>query len=183
MDMTAQVTQLERELQDLILQWDRFFSGDRRQPPQKERERLSRRLRLLSEHGSGARATMFRFEQLQHRFSTYNALWERQLREREEGRRAAVPRHLAVGTANEEGSPSVQRKEEAGGDLYDQYVAARAALGEKVALAREQFEEKLARQRKVAESKLGGPVRFEVFVDGSKVKIAARAVNGRNGGK
>jgi hypothetical protein len=81
------------------------------------------------------------------------------------------------------GAPSVQTKGEARADLYDQYVAARAALGEKVTLAREQFEERLARQRKIAESKLGGPVRFEVFVDGSKVKIAARAANGRNGGK
>lgn len=82
MDMTGRVEQLERELRDLILQWERFFSGDRKEPPQKEREALNRRLRLLAEHGSGSRAVQFRFEQLQHRFATYNALWERQLRER-----------------------------------------------------------------------------------------------------
>jgi len=181
MDMAGRVTQLERELQDLILQWERFFSGDRRQPPHQERDRIARRIRLISEHGAGSHAAYFRFEQLQHRFSSYNALWERQLREREEGRKAGVPRRIQARRPNGEGLASVQG-DGTGSDLYEQYVAARASLGQNASLPKGQFEEQLERQRKLAESKLGGPVRFEIIVDGSKVKIAARAAKGRNGG-
>jgi len=182
MSVGARVTQLERELGALILEWERFFSGDRRQPPHLDRERLARKIRVLAEHGARSRSVQFRFEQLQHRFATYNGLWERQLREREEGRRAGTVRRIQRLRPNGPEPTPVENGGEPA-NLYDRYVAARVALGQEVKLAREQFEAQLERQRRVAESRLGGPVSFDVVVDGSRVKIAARAAKRRNGGR
>ncbi len=181
MSIGARVTQLERELRELILEWERFFSGDRRQPPHLDRERLTRKIRVLAEHGARSRSVQFRFEQLQHRFATYNGLWERQLREREEGRRIGAVRKIERPQPNAT-RPGPVKQGGNGESLYDRYVAARAALGQEIKLSKEQFETQLEGQRRLAESKLGGPVFFEVVVDGSKVKIAARAAKGRNGG-
>jgi len=181
-DVGARVMLLERELGELILQWERFFSGDRRQPPQLDRERLTRKMRLLAERGARSRSVQFRFEQLQHRFAVYNALWDRQLREREEGRRTGAVRKILRPGPNAAPAGPVQQSGDGNG-LYDRYVAARAALGQEMTLGKEQFEAQLERQRKLAESKLGGPVSFDVVVDGDKVKIAAKAVKGRNGGR
>lgn len=182
MRVAAKVAQLEGELQELILEWERFFSGDRRQPPQLDRERLARKIRILAEHGARNRSVQFRFEQLQHRFAVYNGLWERQLREREEGRRAGTVRKIQRTPPNAAPAAAVNRGGN-GAVLYDRYVAARQALGQEVKLAKEEFEVQLERQRRVAESKLGGPVSFDIVVDGSKVKIAARAAKGRQGGR
>ena len=52
-DMMRLVATLERELQGLILEWERFFSGDRRMHPHMERTRLESRIRQLQETALG----------------------------------------------------------------------------------------------------------------------------------
>ncbi len=173
----AAVARLERELRDLILEWERFFSRDRRLPPQKERTDLSRRIRRLFEHGVHGSAAQFRLEQLQHRFNTYNQLWERQLREREEGRRSGVWRRPGARRPDAPAPAAVQ----GGGSraaLYDRYVAEMRRLGREVTVDREAFERRVRRQRKQVEQQLGRPVELDVVVSDGKVRLAARAVKG-----
>ncbi len=174
---------LEQELKALILEWERFFSGDRKTPPHKEKTRLERRIRQLADRQSFRGAMGFRLEQLQHRFSTYSALWERQLRQREEGRGPGVARGkrpvLAAttparsGTTNAPASTSVKRTEPGG--LYERWLEAKRGLGQRPGLSREQFEAQLEAQRAALEKRLGRPVEFDVAVRDGSVRLAARA--------
>ena len=175
MNNEAVVARLERELQDLILEWERFFSKDRRLPPQKERAELTRRIRRVFEHGVQGSAARFRLEQLQHRLNTYNQLWERQLREREEGRRSGVWRRPGARRGDAGRPSSVQGGGEAP-SLYDRYVREMQRLGQRVAVDRREFEDRVQRQKCRAERKLGRPVTLDVVVDDGKVRLAARAV-------
>jgi hypothetical protein len=86
MSITDQIVLVENALRDLIRDWERFFAGDLRVPPQNKHDRIDRRLRHLSQQTVQRRADQFRLENLQHRFMAYAANWNRMLREREEGR-------------------------------------------------------------------------------------------------
>jgi len=176
----GELTMLENALRDLITKWERFFAGDLRVPPHIERERLARRLRVLSERPTKRSAERFRAEQLQHRFMAYSQNWERMLREREEGRAAGAVR--PPGSPPDGGHPaSVDRATEPP-SLYDRYVEARRALGENVTVDRGAFESQLATQRARLEQQLGHGVEFDVRVEGGKVKLAARRAGGRSEG-
>lgn len=187
----GQLTIVENALQRLIKEWERFFAGVRKTPPVGERERLTRRLRVLTDEGAGRHAEQFRLEQLQSRFQSYSMMWERMLREREEGRTAHgyLARDATPPDARSSTSPGASdaaaranagapaNVDDGGVDtLYDRYVEARRELGQGSRVDRETFAAQLEAQRSRLEGRLGGPVRFEVVVDGSKVKLAARRV-------
>ena len=178
MNLTEQLAIVERALDKLIRDWERFFAGDLRQPPEGDRDRLQRRLRLLAENQDGSRAERFRLEQMQHRFQSYAANWERMLREREEGRGrsvASIRRTAeAPAPANSLGRSSVDSAEP--DSLYERYVAAKRDQGVEVGLDRETFDAEISVKRAKLKEKLGRDVRFEVRVEDGKVRLAARAV-------
>jgi hypothetical protein len=177
MSLTDSIALVENALRDLIRDWERFFAGDLKVPPQAKHDRISGRLRSLSQQPMQKRSDQFRFEQLQHRFMAYAANWERMLREREEGRgrfaaAARAKAEEAAAAANAEAAASVEQR--TGEDLYDQYVAAKREHGEALKTDREAFEAQIETERAKLEKRLGEKVRFEVLVEKGKVKLAAR---------
>lgn len=177
MELEGQVSFLEKELQRLILDWERYFAGDRRVPPQIERQQFAHRLRVLAERGAGTHALRFRLQQLQHKFSTYSALWERQLREREEGRARA-------GSGPHRRLPDTPAPASVNGDeeLYERYVRAKQRLGQDVGLDRATFVERLEGQRQRLENG-ARKVQFDVVVEGDKVRLAARGAARKGNGE
>jgi len=177
MELIEQIAVLERTLQQHIRKWDMFFSGVEKLPPQTERDRIGRRIRVLSEQTVNRRAEQFRIEQLQHRFMTYSQNWDRMLRESEEGRGPGThtnPELRAPVAANDSRTSSV---DETGGDaLFDRYCAAKAEHGHDVSVDRATFEEQIAAQRQEIEERLGCEVRFQVRVGDGNVRVVARKV-------
>ena len=175
MKLEEQIATLERRLQRLIREWERFFSGDLRVPPKVERDRLAQRLRQLAEIPTTRAGERFRMEQLQHRFMTYATNWERMLRDREEGRlRTPAGRPGASTGPPPDATPLASVHSEETGGLYDQYVAARRRIGQRVSVDRAAFEARIEAQQAQLEQRLGHAVRFDVVVEGDKVKLAAR---------
>lgn len=183
MDLEQKIQMLERDLREQVKNWERFFSGRLRVPPEVERARFAQRLRTLAEQNFNRRADQFRVEQLQHRFMTYSQNWERMLREREEGRLPRAERvreqqtRPHVEEANAPTVTSVDSPERR--SLYDRYVAAKRQLGLDVRMNRSEFDAQLERQRDQLQQKLGREIRFEVRVEDGKVKLAARKVKKR----
>jgi hypothetical protein len=185
MNLGEQLALVERAMQALTRDWERFFAGDLRVPPHDDGDRLGRRLRLLAENSAGSRVERFRLEQLQHRFQTYLQNWERMLRDREEGRaRTGAGSRVAAAEgakpAANAGTPGAVDAQGAA-TLYDQFVAAKRALGLAVGVDREAFEAQLDAQRDRLRPKLGDDVSFEVLVEDGKVRLAARAKRARSG--
>jgi predicted DNA-binding protein (UPF0251 family) len=121
------------------------------------------------------RAEQFRIEQLQHRFMTYSQNWERMLREREEGR--TVQPHTdselrRPPAANTAAAGSVDKAEESA--LFDRYQSAKAERGLDVGVDRETFDKQIAEQRKKIEKRLGREVRFDLQIEGDKVRVVAK---------
>lgn len=84
------IDQLEREIQQLRIEFERFFSGASATPPNDLRDAVQRRLRLLREANLKDAADQFRLNALEARFNSYNELFHRRLREHEEGRRVGA---------------------------------------------------------------------------------------------
>ncbi len=174
MEVMEQITILEKVLQDHIRKWERFFSGVDKVPPEIERTRIGRRIRMLSEKTVNRRAEQFRIEQLQHRFMTYSQNWERMLRLREEGRSAQGHTNPELRSPPPDRSPPPSVHEETADSLFDRYVVARSQQGLAVSVDRGTFDEQIAVQRQRIEERLGRKVRFEVRVEDGNVRVVAR---------
>ena len=183
MNPRVSITKLEHDFQELAKEWERFFAGVVRVPPEKQRIAYGRQLRRIAEAGGLGSTDQFRFQQLQHKFSTYSAMWERMLREREEGRGRSLSHLRAASRAGAPTPPPAAKPDTMrtrsvdkgkGDDLYETFMSAKKRLGQSSSLKRDAFEAQLESQRKQIESRLGHRVRFEVVVEGDKVKLTAR---------
>jgi predicted ribosome quality control (RQC) complex YloA/Tae2 family protein len=172
------VGQLEGTLEDLARKWERFFAHDRHvpTPPEKEREALERRLREVSREEKRSAADQFRLEQLLHRFTTYNQLWQRLLREREEARKAASAMARA---ANETGAAPVPDAGDEYRKVFSTYAAALSKTGKKASVDYARFRETLEQQRRQLEGRGSVVEGFEVVEEGTQVRVRARVRRGR----
>jgi len=172
------VGQLDRRLEELARRWERFFARDRQvpTPPERERTELARHLRELSRYEGRTSAEQFRMEQLLHRFATYNNLWQRMMREREEAR-------MEVGSVahppNKPAPAPVGAVSDEYQGVFARYVDALKKSGREAAVGFDSFKQTLEQQRRQLES--GGSVveGFEVVEDGAQVRVRARVRRGR----
>jgi hypothetical protein len=186
MNLADSIALVENALRDLIRDWERFFAGDLKVPPNAKHERISGRLKSLSQHPMQRRADQFRLDQLQHRFMAYAMNWDRMLREREEGRGrfAAAAQAKAAELATPPNTAPAESVDQRKGDaLYDRYVAAKREHGQEVGADRAAFEAQIDAERAKLEDRLGEKVRFDVLVEDGKVKLAARRERRKGKGK
>jgi hypothetical protein len=187
MSETNVVAQLDRWITELARKYERFFAKDPKVPvpPERERDALERRLREMSRSEPRTVAEQFKQEQLLHRFSTYNQLWLRMLREKEEGAAraaatsaaAAAPsgRPNAAATANVPDSEGEYRR------LYSSYRTALEQSGKPAGVAFERFRAALDQQRRSAEAQGATVEGFDVVKEASGVKLRARIRRGKQG--
>src|SRR5512135_773769 len=77
---------LERGLQRLHVEYERFFTGDARVPPNDTRRRMEDLLRRMAGMNIERAAERFRLQNIQSRFQSLTELWEKRFAAREEGR-------------------------------------------------------------------------------------------------
>lgn len=191
MDISSKINSLEGDLRTLIIRWDRFFAGDLKMPPSREKEILRRRLRALAEDSGGAHSgDRFRLDQLQHRFMSYAMNWQRLLREREEGVRRFVPgQQEGVGPTVQPTPQEVKTNTPPPAsvdhvdtdDLFERWCSAKADIGHEVKINRQAFEAQINRQRQDIEKRMNSTVVMDVTVADGKVKLTARRVEKPDG--
>lgn len=77
---------LDAEIQLLRVEFERFFNGASQIPPEELRNHIQKRLRHLRSANVQSATELFRLGSLEARFNTYNELFNRRLRDHEEGR-------------------------------------------------------------------------------------------------
>ena len=77
------LSDLEAGLEALRIQFDRYFLGLEKRPPHADRSHYQRKLRRY-DPGKDA-VTRFKWQNLTQRLTTYNIMWNRVLRQIEEG--------------------------------------------------------------------------------------------------
>jgi hypothetical protein len=171
--------QLSRDVQQLRVDFERFFNGALPFPPDELRGRVQAQIRNLRTLSTGATAVdSFRLGDLEARFNSYNELFNRRLRDIEEGRQ------LSVRPAP---PPPPRRYDPAQGVVFGDRVdpAAAEALyqglvsapGDNPRFDLDSFQTYLARQVTAIREKTGcTQVQFRLATEDGKVKLKARPV-------
>jgi hypothetical protein len=186
---------LDVSIRQLQVKWDLFFNGAEKKPPsdlQTQVEALVRRYANTEIRNNGDR---FRYQSLSARFTSFNELWQKRLRLREEGKvfgmhglRAETlppppaapppPRPAAPGAAPGEfrvSDPS--RDTTAVQALYEAFAAERQRTGAGAAPAFEAFRDLIGQQAaRIRSEKGAAAVDFRIETNGGKVSLKARIV-------
>jgi hypothetical protein len=179
------IDHLSADIQRLRIDFERFFSGALLLPPEDLRQRVQAQLRVLRNVNGGTAVDRFRLGDLEARFNTYNELFNRRLRDREEGRRRAAEESLHPAT------PSPARYDPASGIVIGRAAAPEAvqALYEGLAAGGERgqgprfdlatFGAYLERQAAAIREKSGcEEVHFRLATEDGKLKLKARPLSG-----
>jgi hypothetical protein len=175
--------QLNRDLQQLRVDFERFFNGSLHSPPDELRGRVQVQLRHLRGVNLTTAVDSFRLGDLEARFNSYNELFNRRLRGLEEGRQPGA-RHAPP--------PVARRYDALQGILFGEridpeaaealYQALAAAPGDSPRFDLDSFQTYLARQVAAIRDKTGcSEVQFRLSSEDGKVKLKARAVAPREG--
>ncbi len=188
MSLDQHIERVGRELDALRVEFEKFFAGSRQTPPEEMREGIRVDLRRLRTYPMTQLADSFRITQLEARFNSYSELFNRRVREREEGRRTVRPHSAAAaGHAGDGLAPSGLAAD--AGLTVRGAVAADDARALYDALARDRahppqfdldsFRSYLQRQAEAIRAKTGcSEVRFRLADEGGRIKLKAKPIGG-----
>ncbi|HSD67319.1 MAG TPA: MXAN_5187 C-terminal domain-containing protein [Vicinamibacteria bacterium] len=196
MALLEDLDRLDVAIRQLQVKWDLFFNGQEKKPPsdlQSQVEALIKRYANSEIRNNGER---FRYQSLSARFTTFNELWQKRLRAREEGKPFGVhglraeklpPTPPARPPAQEPRSPAAPADEirvaDASRDagavraLYERFVEERKQAGEAHAPGFESFRELIHQQtQRIRAEKGAQAVDFRLETRNGKVSLKARIV-------
>ena len=162
-----------KELRELEILYERYFSGEEKREPLRQREALQKRLRQFINRRIMKTDLRFRYESLAARYHTYSGYWDRILRLMDEGR---YERHTGAQRSAPPINPEKTNSQNENESTYQQMLKAHqeCSLG-RPAPSRKQFDAYLAKQRSSLEKKFGcQEVEFRVVTEAGKPKITAR---------
>jgi hypothetical protein len=196
MALQEDLDHLDVAIRQLQVKWDLFFNGQEKKPPsemQSQVEALVRRYANAEIRNNGER---FRYQSLTARYTTFNELWQKRLRAREEGKAFGVhglraerlpppappapppPRAPArAAAAGEVRVADPSRDSAAVRDLYDRFVEEKRRAGDRTAPAFDSFRDLIGKQtERIRAEKGAAAVDFRLETKDGKVSLKARIV-------
>ena len=172
--------QLQRDIRQLQVDFERFFNGGLPLPPEELRNRIQAQLRNLRNTSITAAVDNFRLNDLEARYNSYNEMFNRRLRDVEEGRGP----HRVVAFVEK------QRFDPRGGIVFGSEINSEAAEalyhglvagpGDGPKFDLDSFQTYLRRQTEAIRQKTGcDEVQFRVAEEDGKLKLKARPVPSR----
>ncbi len=193
--------QIEKGIRQLKIEWDKFFGGVERKPPNELRSRIEGLLRRYAAGEIRNSTERFRYQTLTARYNTFNELWNKRLRAVEEGRPMGLHgRALATHEAGVLALPPKPAEEhetsrtpspragevrvespeldvEAVRELFGRFVVARQTTGETGAVKFESFQKLITQQAtRIITEKGAQAVDFRLETKDGKVTLKAKAV-------
>jgi len=171
MNAQQRIERLESAVQELRVEFEKFFNGARDVPPEELREEIQGEIRMLRNASLRAVADNFRLTQVEARFNSFSEMFRRRLRDAEEGRAAAPvvsrPRRI-----------DPQRGVVMGDAVDDEAVEALyagLARGGNPRFDLDSFRGYLEKQVGAIRAKTGcARVRFRLVPDGERLKLKAK---------
>jgi hypothetical protein len=185
---------LEHAIRQIQIDWEKFFGGVEKKPPNDLKTRVEALIRKYAYAEIRNNAERFRYQTLTARYNTFNELWSKRLRAREEGRpvglhgvyerQAPPPPSFAPPppAAKAGGSGEVRVKDPAADvgavrTLFDRFLEARKAAGESGAVKFESFQKVISQQAsRILNEKGAQAVDFRLETKDGKVSLKAKPV-------
>ena len=195
MGLTEDIDLLNTHIRQLQTKWEMFFAGIESKPPSELQRRVEKIIRDYAFQDIRNNTDRFRYQTLTARYNSFNELWQKRLRAREEGKAFGV--HGLKADVLPPPAPERERRAPAGGGgtgrefrvgsaegddaqvqaLYQRYVEERERLGEGEAPAYESFRQLIGQQTaKILGDKGARAVDFRLDSSQGKVSLKARIV-------
>lgn len=195
MPLSEDLDLLNSQIRQLQTKWEMFFAGVENKPPTELQSRVEKLIREYAFQEIRNNTERFRYQTLTARYNTFNELWQKKLRAREEGKAFGV--HGLKADALPPPAPAREHRVPAGGGgtgrefrigsaegdeaqvqaLYNRYVEERERLGEGDAPAYESFKKLIGQQTtKILGDKGAKAVDFRLDSSQGKVSLKARIV-------
>jgi hypothetical protein len=178
---------LEDGIRRLKVEYEIFFNGNRKRPPEDLRMRMEKLVKRLSEASGMSYSQRFRYNTLVTRLYVFRDLWRRTTSEREAGQprpetNDAAKAHavLAGATSSDTVQICIEDPSAEGQKIRHLYEAVIRMTGkhteEAAAFTYQQFARYVANQTQTIQDKYGcTSVRFTVSLEGDTLKFKARA--------
>jgi len=195
MGLSEDIDVLNTSIRELQTKWELFFTGIEAKPPNVLQRKVEKTIREYAFQEISNSTERFRYQTLTARFNTFNELWQKRLRAREEGKTFGVhglradvrpppapEREHRIppgggGTGREFRIGSVESDDGQVQALYQRYVEERQRLGEGEAPAYESFRQLIGQQTaKILGDKGARAVDFRLDSSKGKVSLKARIV-------
>jgi hypothetical protein len=179
-------------LRQLQVKWDLFFNGSEKKPPSELQTQLDALIKRHSNAEIRNNGDRFRFQGLSARYTTFNELWQKKLRAREEGRlygmhglkaEKLVPPSRPLDVSFRPEARTEFRVTDPARDaaavraLYEKFVEERRRVGESAAPAFDAFQALIGKQaQKIREEKGALAVDFRLETKDGKVSLKAKVV-------
>lgn len=163
---------LEVKLNQLKLDYERYFLGTRPREPVMLRGEVQKVITFYSNTAIQNTAQRFKFSSLCSRYQAFKRRWDETLRQMEDGSYSRHKFRVERRQGEPPPDPVAQEKKD---DLYSAYVEARRACGQDVErLTRQHLNRVLARERKALRRRYGDTdFNFRVVVEDGKAKLKA----------
>jgi hypothetical protein len=182
--LSAELDGLDEDMSKLQVLYEKYFIGIDRRPPDDERKRLSKRMRELRTTVVRNTGVKFRINTLFAKLISFERLWDRTLREIEEGTykrdvfKAKYRMNRRAEETPEQPRPPVPRAEISDDKLrrlFDTYLVARQRTGESTdGLTFEKVAQRIRAQVPQLMEKHGAKsVEFKVVIKGGRAVLKA----------
>lgn len=201
MSLEEDLGDLERSIRQLQIEWDKFFGGVERKPPNDLKSRVEALIRRHANAEMRNNTERFRYMNLTARYNIFNELWSKKLRAREEGKPLGVhglkadilpppppppantpqkPAHVArapVSFGSDEVRIVRADDPQAVRELFTRFIEARQAAGETAAVKFDNFQKLIATQAgRILSEKGASAVDFRLETKDGKVSLKAKPV-------
>jgi hypothetical protein len=179
-NLRVELERLEREINDLKVLYEQYFSGILVRPPDTEHNILKQLIRTIRKAPFKNSALNYRLKSLEHRYNTYNTYWQRVLREKDEGRysRDVYKANLRERKIHEDAQRQTAKGAAEHGmkELFRAYkLALDKETGKSHELDFDSFRSSLLEKAKTLQKQSsGGKLSFKVVVKDGKVLVQAK---------
>lgn len=171
--LEQELNRIEATIREIDQNYEKYFAGVERRPPEKLREDLGLELRRMANRYIPQTDLRYRYQMLATRFHSYCGNWERLMRQIEEGKFVRKLERLRGGNAG----PGPSRKEESTPPVQSEAerISAEIAAISGKAPDRQKIATFLAEQRVQLSSRFAGrDIEFLVLCEDGKPKLKAR---------
>jgi len=191
------LSQLEKDIRQLQIEYDTYFTGGRPRPPSDTEWRVQRAIKKLAEMGGKLKfADHFRYNNLASRYAKYSEVWRQRAKKVEAGHSAfgysKVARELEqqrLAEAERQHQARLQaaasrfafsdplKEAEKVQSLYHAMLEAKTRAGEKADINFEQFNNFVRQKTEQLRKQMGcQQVQYEVSVEGGHVRLKAKGL-------
>lgn len=171
--LELELNRIEATIREIDQNYEKYFAGIERRPPEKLRDELGLQLRRLANRYIPQTDLRYRYQMLATRFHSYCGNWERLMRQIEEGKFVRKLERIRGKSA----APATPRKEESTTPILseaERISAEIAAISGKMP-DRQKIATLLAEQRAQLSSRFAGrDIEFLVICEEGKPKLKAR---------